>query len=244
MRELLRKEHQNYTSINLTELQKNIDVWTEQEFGSGAGAASFYPPAKIIPPEYLTTTTEGQDMTTDASTESPTTVVDDVMSDEEFRRLDFVDGNIVEANQEFGPEYAYELGREVTEYPELTTPEFETETEISTTMIPTTTPSPPPITTPLAFTAPIRTTILPSPEELWNKLKLLLSPSSDGKNEKVYVVTPQPHVYRSGRVTTYAHDNNVATNFKSPRFLVRPTPGAATSSLAAVKKTTTIARSA
>lgn len=81
---------------------------------------------------------------------------------------------------------------------------------------------------------PIRTTVLPSPEELWNKLKSLLSPATRDRKEKVYVVTPQPHPFFESdeSVTTYVHDNEneIVANFKSPRFLVRPTPGMARSS--------------
>lgn len=80
---------------------------------------------------------------------------------------------------------------------------------------------------------PIRTTVLPSPDELWNKLKSLLSPASRDRKEKVYVVTPQPHPFFDSDegVTTYLHDNEneIVANFKSPRFLVRPTPGMARS---------------
>lgn len=81
---------------------------------------------------------------------------------------------------------------------------------------------------------PIRTTVLPSPDELWNKLKSLLSSSSSkDRKEKVYVVTPQPHPFfeSSESVTQYVHDNEneIVANFKSPRFLVRPTPGSSSS---------------
>lgn len=94
----------------------------------------------------------------------------------------------------------------------------------------TTTPLPPCSTTTTPAYEPVRTTVLPSPEELWNKLRSLLSPSSDDRKEKVYVVTPQPHpFYDSGSDGSYVHeDENEITNFKSPRFLVRPTPGIAT----------------
>lgn len=89
---------------------------------------------------------------------------------------------------------------------------------------------------------PIRTTVLPSPDELWNKLKSLLSPAARDRKEKVYVVTPQPHPYFESdeSVTTYVHDNEneIAANFKSPRFLVRPTPGMARSSTGNIARVT------
>lgn len=89
----------------------------------------------------------------------------------------------------------------------------------------TTTPMPPCSTTPV-YETPVRTTVLPSAEELWNKLKSLLSPSATEPKEKVYVVTPQPYPMFESRKTVRNEDNEVVANFKSPRFLVRPTPGA------------------
>lgn len=98
---------------------------------------------------------------------------------------------------------------------------------------------PPCSTTPIV---PIRTTVLPSPDELWNKLKSLLSPASRDRKEKVYVVTPQPHPFFESDegVTTYLHDNEneIVANFKSPRFLVRPTPGMARSSTGNIARIT------
>ncbi|XP_055302891.1 uncharacterized protein LOC129568692 [Sitodiplosis mosellana] len=72
----------------------------------------------------------------------------------------------------------------------------------------------------------VHTTVLPSAEELWNKLKSLLSPVTDKNNEKIYVVTPQPYPYFESEKIVNDDDNEVVGNFKSPRFLVRPTPGA------------------
>lgn len=91
----------------------------------------------------------------------------------------------------------------------------------------TTTPVPPCSTTTSAYDASIsRTTVLPSTDELWNKLKSLLSASTDKNNEKVYIVTPQPYPYFESEKIVSDDDNEVVGNFKSPRFLVRPTPGA------------------
>lgn len=100
----------------------------------------------------------------------------------------------------------------------------------TTTLKPRRTTLPPCSTTQIV---PIRTTVLPSPDELWNKLKSLLSSSSKDRKEKVYVVTPQPHPFFESNesVTQYVHDNEneIIANFKSPRFLVRPTPGSSSS---------------
>lgn len=89
-----------------------------------------------------------------------------------------------------------------------------------------TTPMPPCSTTPDT----VRTTVLPSADELWNRLKSLLSPATDKNNEKVYIVTPQPYPYFESEKIVNDDDNEVVggQSFKSPRFLVRPTPGAAT----------------
>lgn len=72
----------------------------------------------------------------------------------------------------------------------------------------------------------IHTTVLPSADELWNKLKSLLSPVTDKNNERIYVVTPQPYPFFESEKIINDDDNEVVGNFKSPRFLVRPTPGA------------------
>lgn len=58
-----------------------------------------------------------------------------------------------------------------------------------------------------------------SQADLWTKLMLSISPSTQ---EKVYVVTPQP--WRTLPTVDYAR--KAGSGFKSPRFLVRPTPGA------------------
>lgn len=71
----------------------------------------------------------------------------------------------------------------------------------------------------------VRTTVLPSADELWNKLKSLLSSSSERGKEKVYIVTPQPYPYFESE-KIHSDDENEVGSFKSPRFLVRPTPGA------------------
>lgn len=94
----------------------------------------------------------------------------------------------------------------------------------------TTTPVPPCSTTTAASEneSNIRTTVLPSADELWNRLKSLLSPSSSKEKEKVYIVTPQPYPYFESEKIVSDDDNEVVGSFKSPRFLVRPTPGAST----------------
>lgn len=143
--------------------------------------------------------------------------------DDDFKRLDYLksleNNRIPENEQHFF--YA-------TNPPPSTTQT--TTTTSSTTPLPpcsmTTTPEAP------------KTTVLPSAEELWNRLKSLLSPATDNE-EKVYVVTPQPYAYpfESEKRIDVNEDENVLANFKSPRFSVRPTPfsigeGRASSSVA------------
>lgn len=93
----------------------------------------------------------------------------------------------------------------------------------------TTTPVPPCSTTTPSHEheSGVRTTVLPSADELWNKLKSLLSSANGSEKEKVYIVTPQPYpsYFESEKIQS-DDDNEVVGNFKSPRFLVRPTPGA------------------
>lgn len=92
----------------------------------------------------------------------------------------------------------------------------------------TTTPMPPCSTATSAYDndSGVRTTVLPSADELWNRLKSLLSSANGNEKEKVYIVTPQPYPYFESEKILSDDDNEVVGNFKSPRFLVRPTPGA------------------
>lgn len=63
--------------------------------------------------------------------------------------------------------------------------------------------------------------------DLWTKLMLSISPST---KEKVYVVTPQP--WRN--IPSVDYTKRAGSGFKSPRFLVRPTPGPQSTSSAEV----------
>lgn len=134
------------------------------------------------------------------------------IDEEDFKRLDYIKS--IDNNQISGSEQRLRYAT-------------------TASIIKKTTPVPPCSTTQASHIAPIRTTVLPSADEIWNKLKSLLLPATKDRKEKVYVVTPQPHPFFESdeSVTTYVHDNEneLVANFKSPRFLVRPTPGAATS---------------
>lgn len=130
------------------------------------------------------------------------------IEDEDFKRLDYLKS--LENNHVSGSHKVFYA----------TNPPASTQTRITTPMPPCST------TTPAIDTESIvRTTILPSADELWNKLKSLLSPVTDKNNEKVYIVTPQPYPYFESEKIVNDDDNEVVGNFKSPRFLIRPTPG-------------------
>lgn len=100
LRDLLKKEKSNYTSIDLSKLQKNIDGWTEQEFSmlpNKASTISFRGYSKHIPSEYLTTTTPVQQFTTTTDT-IPTTSFEPLYADEEYKKVDSF-GKRIEENQ-------------------------------------------------------------------------------------------------------------------------------------------------
>lgn len=260
---LKREHLKNLTTIDLEKLQKNIDGWTEQEFSmtpNRGSTISLLSQSKHIPSEYLTTTPSLNEMTT---TESLSTYFEDVSESgdennddrEEVGDDEEVDAAIEDEseldsdtfdqdNDTIDPEADAIQQAEAIEEDDFKRLEYvkslnnnqisgsETRLVYETTTRPSrkVTTLPPCSTTPLV---PIRTTVLPSPDELWNKLKSLLSPASRDHKEKVYVVTPQPHpLFDSDEsVSTYLHDNEneIVANFKSPRFLVRPTPGMARS---------------
>lgn len=99
LRDLLKKEKSNYTSIDLSKLQKNIDGWTEQEFSmipNKASTISFRGHSKHIPSEYLTTTTPIQQFTT--TTDMIPTTLEPLYADEEYKKGDYF-GKRIEENQ-------------------------------------------------------------------------------------------------------------------------------------------------
>lgn len=271
IRELLKREHlKNLTEIDLQKLQKNIDGWTEQEYGMSPNGGITAEQSKPIPSEYLTTT---QAMNEYSTTEYPTTnhqmeeqgeeevdaAIEEVEDDqpaqgeedemsegddnEEETSASNVTEEEVNSSEEQAIKEAIQQAEQIEEedFKRLAYVKAFENNQISgsenrfvyetTTAKPRRTTLPPCSTTQMV---PIRTTVLPSPDELWNKLKSLLSSSSaNDRKEKVYVVTPQPHPFfeSSESVTQYVHDNEneIVANFKSPRFLVRPTPGSSSS---------------
>lgn len=135
------------------------------------------------------------------------------VEDDDFKRLDYL--KALENNQVSGSEHRIFYA---TNPPPPTQPRPTT-----------TTPLPPCSNTPPTDDNESygRTTVLPSADELWNKLKSLLTASDKGK-EKVYIVTPQPYPAFFDSEKIVASDDENEVKFKSPRFLVRPTPGMAT----------------
>lgn len=189
LRELLKKEkNSNYTPVDISKLQKNIDVWTEQEFSldsNKASTISLLSQSKNIPTEYLTTTPS--DVQQYTATEAPTSakIDDQFYADEEYRKYEVPSNKFIDENL-------------VQDPVRLTTQRPASFTKVNST---------------------------PRPNELWNKLNLDFSPIT---KEKVYVVTPQP----------FQEESQTLSDFKSPRFLVRPTPGMASTSSADVTQLT------
>ncbi|XP_013118802.2 mucin-2 isoform X1 [Stomoxys calcitrans] len=243
LRELLQKEHTtaskfkknspNSLSIDLHALQKNIDDWTEQEYTSLSHRPStptILGRSKHIPKEYLPSTTTSS-ATVKPQRQSKTT-------------KGFVDVSELPASVN-SLEPLYERGgakrfqytaisdnhlqdmyesQEVLKY-KSTTPQ----TPIPTTRPTTTTTK----TTTTTSKPPYHLDMMDQePEELWRKAKVSISPKT---KEKVYVVTPQPIFFPQRQISSTTTTqrpflNGFGSGFKSPRFLVRPTPGNVTAS--------------
>lgn len=261
IRDLLKREHlKNLTTIDLEKLQKNIDGWTEQEYSltpHRGSTISLLSHSKHIPLEYFTTTSPLTDYTT---TDSPSTYFDDDSESTDYGQIGSegkeetdeegdIDAAIEEETDSESGTFDYSDEKAIQQAEAIEEEDFKRlqyvksldNNQISgseTRLVYETTTRPPfkATTLPPCSTTqivPIRTTVLPSPDELWNKLRSLLTPVSEDRNEKVYVVTPQPHPFFGSdeSVTSYLNDNEneILANFKSPRFSVRPTPGAARS---------------
>ncbi|XP_069966049.1 mucin-2 isoform X1 [Bactrocera oleae] len=230
LRDLLRREHEirqqktNSSSFDLSKLQKNIDDWTEQEYTSLSHRPStptIRGRSKHIPTEYLTTTTPAsrRPKTTISLFEPPSELpasVNDLQSlllERDTKRF--------ELNQ---------IDDDVDNHL-LDTLESETVT-ISSTTSQTTTQQPPNSNGHAApnFMHLNSDSGQSEPAELWRKAKVSISPQT---HEKVYVVTPQPRFFPQRALTTTSTSTEVPLSFrKSPRFLVRPTPGNGTHSSA------------
>ena len=194
IKELLKKEKTpRPPKIDIIRLQKNIDGWTEQSFLGKISTTSLTGHTKIIPKEFLTKTT--QFMTTTKSfpttTVAPVPTFDADLMEETKRQYDTilyknqVNTNFVKRHDRF-LDHDNEL---LLINNNLTYNSNEGEG--------------------VQVYAP-RTTL--TPQELWKKLHLTVSPLT---KEKIYVVTPQP---------TIVSFHEQLSTFKSPRFAIRPTP--------------------
>lgn len=193
IRDLLKREKTpKPPRIDLIKLQKNIDGWTEQSFSGKASTNSLMGHTKAIPTSFISTmmiksTTVMQPTTT----LSPKTTFDPDLMEEARRQYD----NILYKKNDEDSLYVKRHDRFLNRDNELVL-----------------------INNNLTYNsfheggvkvfAP-KTTL--APKELWKRLHVTISPLT---NEKIYVVTPQPH-------TDGANDQKTST-FR-PRFSVRPT---------------------
>lgn len=211
------------TTFDIKKLQKNIDDWTAQEFSKiyrrqqKASTISHLKRSKKIPDEYFTTIPPQR-----KTSKSFLSTINDL-------NASFLDneaaGSIQHSvetdlhNEKFIENFNNDL------YEHNTIP-FTQTTYYTTTPLPTTTPYVETTTTP-----PKTTT-----RHSWDKIQTSISPLT---KEKVYVVTPQPRSFGSTNNDRHnisasstsppfsppLRDGLSTLTFKSPRFLVRPTPG-------------------
>ncbi|XP_073829700.1 uncharacterized protein isoform X2 [Musca autumnalis] len=246
LRELLQREHtpstklkQSPNSLNfdLQTLQKNIDDWTEQEYTSLSHRPStptILGRSKHIPKEYLPSTTttittmkptvkpQRQSKTTKgfADTSELSASVNSLEPLYERKHFQFTALNDNHLQDMYD-------SQEISKYKTTTTPTTPTTvmTTTSTTTATTTTTSSTTTTRKPYYQQDVEEI---EPEELWRKAKVSISPKT---KEKVYVVTPQPvffpqrQISSTSTTTTERPYSAFGSGFKSPRFLVRPTPG-------------------
>lgn len=241
----------NSLDIDINKLQKNIDDWTEQEYTSLSHRPStptIRGRSKHIPSEYLPTTTAAvkanrQSKTTKGFTDSselPSSInnLEPLYERESTKRYQYTqitDNHLRDIYNSFEA-----MKSRVPTNFKAATPASTTTT--TTTTMATTSSTTTSTTTTTTTEKPfyLRTIPVQEPEELWKKAKVSISPKTQ---EKVYVVTPQPRFFPQrfyaptaapvipttttvrSSVTDKPLLSNVGSGFKSPRFLVRPTPG-------------------
>ncbi|XP_037812441.1 uncharacterized protein LOC119604080 isoform X2 [Lucilia sericata] len=247
LRELLQREHEptnamlkvgpNALDIDINKLQKNIDDWTEQEYTSLSHKPStptIRGRSKHIPSEYLPPTTSAvkagrQSKTTKGFTDNselPSSInnLEPLYERESTKRFQYT---------QITDNHLRDFYNNFEALKSRTTPVATT----TTTMAPTTTTTKATTTTTTTTEKPLylRPIQMLEPEELWKKAKVSISPKTQ---EKVYVVTPQPRFFpqrfysptvapttTTTTTTTERSFISLGSGFKSPRFLVRPTPG-------------------
>ncbi|XP_065363401.1 mucin-2 [Calliphora vicina] len=245
LRELLQREHEpaklkfnaNDLDIDINKLQKNIDDWTEQEYTSLSHRPStptIRGRSKHIPSEYLPTTTAAvkarQSKTTKGFTDNselPSSINNleplyERESTKRFQYTQITDNHL----RDFYNNFEAMKSKTPANYKNTTPAVMTTTMATTTTSTTTTTTTEKPI-----YLRPIQ---MLEPEELWKKAKVSISPKTQ---EKVYVVTPQPRFFpqrfyaptaappTTTTTTTEKPFSSFGSGFKSPRFLVRPTPG-------------------
>lgn len=253
LRELLQREQEaaqlkyrpNSLDIDINKLQKNIDDWTEQEYTSLSHRPStptIRGRSKHIPSEYLPTTAatakpSRQSKTTKGfldETELPSSInsLEPLYERESTKRFQYT--HITDNHlSDFYTNFESHKTKTLPQYRTTTTAAISTTANINTTTADVTTQA----TTTTSSEKPIYLRPIPAdePEELWKKAKVSISPKTQ---EKVYVVTPQPRFFPQRFYTTAEASSTTTTTttekpayssfgsgFKSPRFLVRPTPG-------------------
>ncbi|XP_004535390.2 proteoglycan 4 [Ceratitis capitata] len=237
LRDLLRREHDvrkhksnSSSGFDLSKLQKNIDDWTEQEYTSLSHRPStptIRGRSKHIPAEYLTTTTPSsarRPKTTlslyDPSSELPASVNDlqSLLLERGSKRFE-----LNQINDEIDNRLLDTIESETATVSSTATTKHTTTTQHSTHNNGHAAPS---------FMHRSADSYQPEPEpepaELWRKAKVSISPQT---HEKVYVVTPQPRFFPQRMLSTTSTSTEVPISLrKSPRFVVRPTPGNGTNS--------------
>lgn len=237
LRELLQREHTpsskmknspNSLNIDIHTLQKNIDDWTEQEYTSLSHRPStptILGRSKHIPKEYLPSTT------TTTATIKPQRQSKTTKGFLETSDLS-ASVNSLEPLYERGTAKRFQFAAINNNHIQDIYDSHEVLKFTTTTQTAPTQPS----TTPTSSTT--TTTSKPlynidmvdeEPEELWRKAKVSISPKT---KEKVYVVTPQPRFFPQRQISSTSTTTTerpvypgLGSAFKSPRFLVRPTPG-------------------
>ncbi|KAM7349089.1 uncharacterized protein ACRADG_008160 isoform 2-T2 [Cochliomyia hominivorax] len=241
----------NSLDIDINKLQKNIDDWTEQEYTSLSHRPStptIRGRSKHIPFEYLPTTTAAvkstrrskttKDFTDNSELHSSINNLEPLYERESTKRYQYTqitDNHLRDIYNNFEA-----MKSEISNNFKTTTPAVTTTTTTTTTTPAPTTRTTTPSTTTTEKSFYLRNIQLQEPEELWKKAKVAISPKTQ---EKVYVVTPQPRFFpqrfytptmaptTTSTTTTISSSItdrpfvSVGSGFKSPRFLVRPTPG-------------------
>ncbi|KAL9881413.1 mucin-5AC isoform X1 [Glossina fuscipes] len=228
LRELLQRELEvnprnkslpaNGLSFDISKLQKNIDGWTEQEYTSLSHRPStptIGGRSKKIPSEYLPTTTT----TTTTTTMKPQRQSKTTKEFESSPGLPISINNLEPLLQDRGSIKFHYTPIEDNHLQDTDERNVFSKNNTLTTFINSSTAKS--ITTTTDTLTYIRNIAAQEESrELWKKAQVTISPQT---KEKVYVVTPQPRFHP--RTFSEQFFTGLGSAFKSPRFVVRPTPG-------------------